>query len=360
MSIMDPLVRSALIGIREGSEADSATGTAIDSLPLPSSGRERELLLKAGARAIYAMSGYVPAKIAAMEATTAEDLPICTPLVAELFKALLTRSEDELPAMAFTRMREARLVLAPHLLPMALDTRDAETRRLLHPLLGKRGLWLSRFNPAWLWASEMLEAPPGSVPANAQVLWQEGSRDQRIEVLRRVRAADPGLAREWILATWRREKAELRAELLPALKVHLSPADEPLLEQALDDRAGGVRAAAAEILRTLSTSAFAGRMLARADSLLTYSKGVLHASPPTSIDAVWQRDGISARPGGATGGAQRAQADHRRSHRRSQRKCLERRARQLAAASDLRRAAPALGRTIQPNAGSAHCRSQPD
>ncbi|MGO8951501.1 MAG: DUF5691 domain-containing protein [Ktedonobacterales bacterium] len=307
MSLMDPMVQAALVGTRVKGTVDITTGTAIDSLPVPPGDKERALLLQAGARSIYAMAGYIPAEVAAPEAPLAEDLTICSPLVAELLKLLLDGTEDELQILAFRRMRDARLVLAPELLPKALDTRDKEKRRLLHPLLGRRGLWLSQFNPAWAWVGDLLDAQEGAVPDNARALWQEGTKGQRTEVLRRVREADPGLAREWILETWKHEKPELRAELLSVLKVSLGPDDEPFLEQSLDDRAGIVRAAAADALRGLTTSALSRRMLARADSLLTYSGGSLQASPPTAIDAGWQRDGIPARAGGTGSSAPKSE-----------------------------------------------------
>jgi hypothetical protein len=62
-----------------------------------------------------------------------------------------------------------------------------------------------------------------------------------------------------------------------------------------------VRAAAAEILRFLSTGALAERMVARADAMITCTSGTLKVTPPTATDAAWRRDGISAKAGSQKG-----------------------------------------------------------
>jgi hypothetical protein len=179
--------------------------------------------------------------------------------------------------------------------------REKDKRRLLYPLLGKRGLWLSRLNPAWSWVSEIVDIPEGTVPADAQALWQEGPDEQRLQILHRIRSFDPGHARQWILDCWKQEKAEFRVEMVQVLKTHLGAEDEQLLEQALDDRASAVRAAAAEILRFLATGALAERMVARADAMITRTNGTLKVTPPAAIDAAWRRDGITAKAGSQKG-----------------------------------------------------------
>jgi Family of unknown function (DUF5691) len=298
---MDPMLRAALIGTRENGAAPTTTGTAIDSLTLPAYENERELLLKAGARAVYSQAGYTPVQVAAPPRAPKDDRPVCSPKLTELMKLVFSSSDDQLQSLTLRRLQESAVSLSPELLPVALAIRDKDKQRLLYPLLGKRGLWLSRFNPAWSWVSEILDEPDDTVPADALARWQEGSDELRLEILRRIRRTDPGRAREWTLECWKQEKAEFRVEMVRVLKTHLSPEDEPLLERALDDRAGGVRAAAADTLRTLTTGALAERMLSRAGTMITCTNGTLKVTPPTSIDATWQRDGIIARAGSQKG-----------------------------------------------------------
>jgi Family of unknown function (DUF5691) len=298
---MDSILRAALIGTRESGATPLATATPIDSLALPAYENERELLLKAGARAIYAQAGYTPVQAAAPPCAPKDDRPVCSPKLTELMKLVFSNSDDQLQILTFSRLQESAVSLSPELLPPALAIKDKDKQRLLYPLLGKRGLWISQFNPAWSWVSEILDVPDDTAPADAQALWQEGSDELRLEILRRIRRTDPGRAREWTLECWKQEKAEFRVEMLRVLKTHLGPEDEPLLEHALDDRAGGVRAAAAETLRSLTTGALAGRLLVRAGTMITCTNGTLKVTPPTSIDGTWQRDGIIARAGSQKG-----------------------------------------------------------
>lgn len=103
----------------------------------------------------------------------------------------------------------------------------------------------------------------------------------------------------------------MRTALLEDLATGLGPADEPFLEAALDDRAMGVRAAAARLLARITGSALSRRMAGRADAMLAWEapkgiggflksalgrKGGLAVNPPQAIDASWTRDGIGGKP----------------------------------------------------------------
>jgi hypothetical protein len=293
---MDPLVKAALTGTLEDTPERSAINTSFDSVSraIPPGDRERQLLLEAGARAVYHQAGYIPQTIDVQEAPPADDMPAPTPPATELLKHIMTDAETEIQVLAFERLRAARLRLPPELLPIALDMRDETLRPLLRPILDKRGIWLSQFNPAWAWVGEIT----GWLLADAEALWREGTTARRLEALRWVRGADPRLAGQWVEAAWKGEKAELRVELVKCLEVNLGSEDEPLLERALDDRSGSVRSAAAETLRQLANSALVGRMAERADAMIAYTKGALNITLPATLDAAWQRDGIVARTAG--------------------------------------------------------------
>jgi hypothetical protein len=140
-----------------------------------------------------------------------------------------------------------------------------------------------------------------------------------VSALRTTRATDPAEARAWIEAAWKAEKADFREEMVAALVTNLSAGDEPLLTQALADRAAGVRAAAANLLARIETSPFASRARARAEPLLSYAApargvlgalksrlageahGVLSVSPPAAFDRAWAADGVVEKPPTGTG-----------------------------------------------------------
>src|SRR6266567_1026378 len=134
-----------------------------------------------------------------------------------------------------------------------------------------------------------------ALPAGAEITWQEGTPEQRSEILRRLRASDPAKARQWLEGTWKLEKVQFRAEALETFSTGLSADDESFLEEALNDRSAKVCETAASLLVRIPISALAARMRSRANEMLVYAKGKLTVTPPTAIDKQWQRDGIVAR-----------------------------------------------------------------
>lgn len=319
---MDALTKLALAGMARASEAgspDLATGTPLDGLlvGVEAAEPERRLLLAAGALAVYRQAGRRSLSDgAAPEPAPADDLPACSPAATSLLAALLSGQHAELLPEALALLRQAGRRLPPELLPAALSAgaRQADLRPALFPVLGARGRWLARFNPDWRWAED-----GGALPPDAATIWEEGTSERRLALLRQVRVDAPALGREWLEASWKSEKADFRAKAIAALAEGLSLADEPFLEAALDDRGQGVRAEAAALLARLPGSALATRMVARADALLDYrppapasglrglvravvgERGQLLVAPPTTLDSAWRRDGPGGKPGAGAG-----------------------------------------------------------
>lgn len=291
---MEPLVTAALVGTGQRAANAIETTPEVDGLiaGLPAGEADRALLLRAGAWAIYKQAGTVPDEIEPTSAAPEEHLAACSLDTAVILRRLIDGQMGEVLPDALERLREAKLRLPYDLLPTALNLRDTEQRAALAPVLGERGRWLSQFNRVWSWVSQTLNSTTEDLPADAETIWQEGAAGQRVEILKRLRAVDPGKAREWLDAVWKREKAELRADLLETLEVGLGPDDEPLLEQALDDRAERPRGVAQRLLLTLPESRLAVRMRERAVGMLTFANGKLDAKPPTAADATWARDGL--------------------------------------------------------------------
>jgi hypothetical protein len=178
-------------------------------------------------------------------------------------------------------------------------------------VVGQRGRWLARLNPAWEYAAfeQKIERSEGreieqqgELSALEQETWETGGRALRRSLLQQVRANAPARARALLALTWSSEKADDRAAFIEALASGLSMADEPLLENALDDRSKEVRARAAELLARLPESRLALRMRERALPLLGWKPGGLLRSAqltvqlPTTHDAAMLRDGIEAKP----------------------------------------------------------------
>ena len=195
------------------------------------------------------------------------------------------------------------------LLPALLDRArrvsptDPELRRLAAEAGGSRARWLAGLNSDWKFVT--------AFTLTGDDAWRLGDAGQRRGYLAALRARDPDAARELIAASWDAAGPE-RVMFLSVLADGLSPADEPLLEAALDDRAAEVRSRAAHLLARLPGSAFRQRMAGRGLGCLRLARGIsgtrLVASPPTECDAAMRRDGITSGPG--TGRSQLADQAH--------------------------------------------------
>jgi hypothetical protein len=205
---------------------------------------------------------------------------------------------DVLPE-ALARLKLARRRLPVTMLPTALSAADNVVRDGLLPVVGERGRWLSRFNPAWHWA--LSASADDALPTDVEARWQEGTNTERLSLLRRLRMHDPIRARNLLESVWKQERADFRADAIQTLVVGIAPDDEPFLEAALDDRAQGVRSRAAALLQRLPQSALMQRMIERAQRMLAYDPKEVEnnrfiVTPVDDPDAAWRRDGIDEKP----------------------------------------------------------------
>jgi hypothetical protein len=134
-----------------------------------------------------------------------------------------------------------------------------------------------------------------ALPPNAETIWQEGTPAQRLAILTKLRETNPAQARDWLIATWKAERADTRATLLGTLETNLSIEDEAFLDAALDDKSEKVRNKAIPLLARLPNSAFAARMRARAETLFVHGAARGHDAlstdvPATAADPLWRRD----------------------------------------------------------------------
>ncbi|WP_280385822.1 SWIM zinc finger family protein [Nocardia wallacei] len=236
----------------------------------------------------FARGGVAPGTATLPEPAADDDRPALPPPAAARLARLLTERSAFLP--------EWFEAIAPHdyRAPDALCSLLLEQARsqaaLREPLLrlaGERGRWLARHNPRW---RNLIR------PGDGDDVWTHGRPAERRAWLAALRGRDPEAARRMLAASWRTEPAAARAELLAVLTEGLAPADEPLLESALDDSRADVRRRAADLLARLPDSAFARRMRERAARWLTLSGQRLVAQLPRTLADADRRDGIADRP----------------------------------------------------------------
>lgn len=182
--------------------------------------------------------------------------------------------------------------LAPALLPQALDLgrRSLALRPGLAAVLGERGVWLAAQRAEWQFASGVSAEQP------ADQIWQEGSLEQRLALLRRERQADPAAARERLAASLTDLPARERAACTAVLTEGLSLDDEPMLDQLRADRSGEVRQAACALLLRLPQAAHPKRAMARLAALLSRERVLLRQrwvlAAPEAEGSDWKADNL--------------------------------------------------------------------
>jgi Family of unknown function (DUF5691)/SWIM zinc finger len=193
----------------------------------------------------------------------------------------------------------------PEALSPLLDAgrRNGALRPALGQVAGRRGFWLAGLRTDWRWLLD--EAPGGAAPDDPAV-WETGAAGERLAYLSRLRAADPGAARELLAATWPGEAPEERVRFIATLATGLSPADDAFLEAALDDPRKEVRETAAELARRVPDSARCRRMTERALAAVRLERrrpggDRLIVDPPPAADPALRRDGVTTAPARGTG-----------------------------------------------------------
>jgi hypothetical protein len=316
---MKALVETALVGLGRAGTPPGDPEEAGDRL-LARAGdlaAERAFLLRLGVHAVRARAGVVAAAGGERpEAAPPDARPPCSPALAAIVAELCSGPSRAILAEALARVDARGLRLPAQGIQALAELREPKLLPAAAQVAGERGRWLARHNPAWRWLVDGVA--PASLAERRRV-WDEGTPDARLSALRATRLTEPAEARSWIEGAWKAEKSSLREEMVAALVVGLSADDEPLLAQALADRAASVRAAAARLLARIETSPLAGRARARAGALLAYtapgggvlgalksrlagkSHGTLSVSPPAAFASEWADDGLLEKPPAGTG-----------------------------------------------------------
>ncbi|MEV6301490.1 SWIM zinc finger family protein [Actinoplanes sp. NPDC051861] len=200
--------------------------------------------------------------------------------------------EQELLAQWLDAAAERGGLIPPAMLPDLLEAgrRNTTIRAELARVAGRRGAWLAGQRPDWRWLLDEAIAVDVSD-------WHTATSAERLSHLAALRRSDPDRARELLEEAWKTEPSENRARFLGTFATGLSLRDEPLLENALDDRRKEVREAALELLRHLPGAGLGRRMAVRAHAAVRLlPPGRLIVEPPEELDDSLRRDGVGAAP----------------------------------------------------------------
>ena len=236
------------------------------------------------------------ATAAAVPAGTAPPVP-APPQHREIRRASRTAlevalAEEPLQAEALTWVADLALALDADAVVRVLELGTAKPglRAAASRALGARGQWLAAHNSAWSWVG----ARPDT--GESAQRWDHATADERLVLLRELRAEDPARGRDLLQRSAATERADVLARMLAQLETGLSAADEPFLEQLLDDKRIQVRRAAAALLVDLPGSALVERATHRAGRYLQVTgrlRKQLAVRPPEQPDDEMTRDAVS-------------------------------------------------------------------
>ena len=314
LAIWSAAVNAALLGTDRAPliapTSDGALGHAYDTLARVDADAASNLLRVAAAASAYQRCGRTPSRTqeAPPSPCPRDERPTCTPAAAALLRRIL-QGEHESLLRTWLVLATRHDVRAPaDTLPAVLELarQDAKLRPLIRTAGGTRATWLATLNEDWAFAIS------GDSPEALVSTWETGTGLARMEAFQRLRQLDPARARTLLESSWLQEDPTNRAFFVAMLAHGLSPADEPFLERALDDRRKEVRQQAAGLLGRLASSALMVRMLDRARQLVTLGKSTIlqrpriDVTPPGEADASMVRDGINPKPPAGTGVGEKA------------------------------------------------------
>lgn len=185
--------------------------------------------------------------------------------------------------------------LPPEILPNLLHraSKDNLLAKKVMTLAGSRGEWLARQHPEW----RALVVPPD--PDN----WHIATLDERIAILRYLRATRPDEGLALLHSTWRQDGVREQQTLLREMSAGLSLHDEPFLEACLDSARKEIRQTASRLLSALSGTALSERLFSYLQSIFHFNgNNQWEMRFSATLPAAWQRDGIeqlSTAQGGA-------------------------------------------------------------
>jgi hypothetical protein len=308
VSAWQDLVTASLIGT-ERARVPPAQVPGLPSLADPAADDPATVLLDRAALLTAARrAGRSPAHAEPLPVAEPDRRPVVSPAARDRLRRMLSGEHQDLLTEWLTAAVALGLRAPAHLLPALLDrarrasAADPELRRLAAEAGGSRASWLAGINPEWNFVAAQDLAGDDA--------WRHGDIGERRGYLTALLASDRGAARELVAGRWATASPGERVMFLSALAAGskgsngsrgLTPADEPLLEAALDDRADEVHGWAAYLLTALPGSALGQRMAGRALRCLRLERGVrgsrLVANPPAECDAAMRRDGIAPGPG---------------------------------------------------------------
>lgn len=236
-----------------------------------------------------------PTGLCVMPKAAPESRPCCSAKLKQLGREILAfcqTQRNSVPLLAeylqtlYARGERLPFEMLPNFFEQGVQS--ADLRPLLARVSGQRGAWLAQQNSVWAWLQSEHFNP------QQQMLWQTGNINARYAWLCQCREQAPDLARDLLAEQWQQGSAKERQQLLQALWINLSLADESFLLACQTDRSQVIRRQACQMLGSLAESAYTQAALERLSAYIRFdSKSQqLQVELPSEFDSAWQAEGI--------------------------------------------------------------------
>lgn len=301
MELWTQMINIAMLGTDKGTLSNVSVHPELDEVlqqldnpDIPD--KETLFLHKAAIAGNYRQSGHQPLQKTGLVITPApaEEKPYSSSMASGALTEIL--ETENLPLLTYwlEKCIAKNQVATPEVLPTLLDKaiQYPDLRVPATLCAGKRGEWLSGFNPRWDFFNNDTD----------EDIWQNGKPDQRIKVLRSLRKSNPAKALAWLQETWAQENAAAKTDLLKGLDLNLSAADLSWLESLQNEKAQKVKDEAIRLLKLLPGSSIINKyqeVLARTISLKKeksllgiLSKTSMHIELSSDIDESVFKSGI--------------------------------------------------------------------
>jgi hypothetical protein len=208
---------------------------------------EEDFLRLASVAWQYGQAGGLPPVVSTITSVAPpEEKPYSSPQATGELQSLLDDEVYPLVRLWLEYCHAAGQLARPEALPALLDAavRRHELRGMIAHVMGNRGQWLMRLNPAW-----RMEI----VTEDDTTVWQTGKPDARRALLTQLRETDAPRALALLQSTWSTESAADKVAFLNILEAQASGTDLSWLES-LQEKGQKVTAAITNLLKHIPES----------------------------------------------------------------------------------------------------------
>ena len=250
MKAWEEIVNKALLGSEKAPLTAADLPAAIaDEFEFSASADKEEDFLKISAMTYqFRQSGVLSSSylLVAQHEAADESKPYCSSSSTQVLKIILDEDLPLLLKLWLSQCVSKKQLAHPEIIPVLLDiavTRK-ELRKLIVEIAGRRGEWLGTLNPQWnFFAAE----------TDPKTIWDNGTPEERKELLRQVRSENAEEAATLLETTWTTEGANEKAAFLEILKINLSEKDLLWLES-LKEKGQRVNAVIQDLLKSIPSS----------------------------------------------------------------------------------------------------------